>query len=252
MKDPKSLEGKTVLIVEDEVELREPLVMEFEGLGCKVFEADNGATAFDIVCREALDLVISDIRMPGGDGISLLKKIRERGTKMPVVMLITGFSDLSFEETYDLGAEAVLQKPFDLDEMEDAVERLLTPPEQRWAEPVDTSKVTLHLQRSFASLAEAEASGVLAVARGGFFYDRSLEDPIHPGNRVAFDFNFAAGNLRRLEGTGLVRWVRLQEARSCKPGSGIEFLYLADTSRAEFLAHPEVQVKKAFLPRDCK
>lgn len=251
MKNPKSLAGKTVLIVEDEVELREPLVMEFESLGCKVFEAANGVKAFEIVCRENPDLVISDIRMPGGDGISLLKKIRERGTDMPVVMLITGFSDLSFEETYDLGAEAVLSKPFDLDEMEDTVERLLTPPEQRWSTPVDPNSIRLHLQRKFASLSEAEAEGLLAMARGGFFYDRSFEDPIHPGNRVSFDFVFEGGELTRLEGTGLVRWVRLQEAPACHAGSGIEFLYLTDAARADVIRFVSTQKKKAFLPRDC-
>ncbi len=122
--DQAQFAGKTLLVVEDEADLREPLVMIFEELGCKVFEASNGVEGFQIACRESLDLVISDIRMPGGDGIELLKNIKGRGGSTPII-LITGFSPLSAQETAALGAAAILAKPFEVCDLEQAAARIL-------------------------------------------------------------------------------------------------------------------------------
>lgn len=238
--------GKTLLIVEDEVDLREPLVSEFEHLGCKVFQASNGVKAFEIVSQESVDLVISDIRMPGGDGIELLKKIRERTQDVPVVMLITGFSDISLEESYELGAEAVLSKPFDLDEIEETVGRLLTPPEQRWANEARHSSVTRHVEKTFESLEMAEASGSFALGRGGFFVDTP---DVRAGRPLSFYIKFESGDLLLLEGTGTARWVRPLDGEDFKAGCGIEFASLSDATRADVVRLTQALLRTAFLPR---
>lgn len=246
----EALRGKTLLIVEDEEELREPLAMNFESLGCDVFQASNGVQGFDIVSKHAIDLVISDIRMPGGNGIEMLKRIKERSHDMPVVMLITGFSDVSFEETYAMGAEAILSKPFDLDEIEDAIMRLLTPPEMRWSQPADPSRLAQQIERSYRSLAEARANGELEIGRGGIFLARADEKTgLNPGNRVGFLVRFDSGELLSLEGAGVVRWARPQDSQGYRAGCGIEFESLSDGARAEILALLRQLRPPAFLPR---
>ncbi|NDG86173.1 MAG: response regulator, partial [Proteobacteria bacterium] len=94
------LQDKSVLVVDDEPMLREILrdVLEFEG--ARVCEAAHAKDALARLSQEPVDAVISDIRMPGGDGFELLAGIRDRDTGMPVVLMITGFSDISAELAY--------------------------------------------------------------------------------------------------------------------------------------------------------
>lgn len=126
MSGSNSFSGKTLLIVEDEAYLREPLALEFESLGSRVFQASDGVEAFALVKREKIDLVISDVRMPGGDGLELLANIRAMPAPMPVVILMTGFSQCSLAGAPEQGAAAVVPKPFDLDVLQRTVERLLS------------------------------------------------------------------------------------------------------------------------------
>jgi CheY-like chemotaxis protein len=119
------LKGKSLLVVDDEPDLREILRDELEALDGKVFDAENGTKAFKIFENNAIDAVISDIRMAGGDGIELLKKIRAAQKRQPIVILITGFADYSNEEVIKLGANAILTKPFDILKVRDKMVELL-------------------------------------------------------------------------------------------------------------------------------
>ena len=121
----KLLQGNSILVVDDEPALREILKEELEYLGANVNEAANGHEAFELVRKTSFDAVISDIRMPGGDGVELLTRIRQGHPTMPVVMLITGFADITVEEAYAKGAAAVLSKPFDLGTLTKELVRLI-------------------------------------------------------------------------------------------------------------------------------
>lgn len=103
----------TILVVEDEEALREALIFDFKRKGFVVLSADNGTKAFDLVKSNKIDLVVSDIRMPGGDGMSLLEKIREFDPEIPNLIFVTGFSDFSEAECLRKGAKKVVTKPFE-------------------------------------------------------------------------------------------------------------------------------------------
>lgn len=110
--------GKTILVVDDEPELRELLSEELESWGSRVLQVDDGAKAYEIIQKEHLDLIISDVRMPGMGGIELLEKTREAcGANLPKFFLITGFSEVRPETAVKMGAEAVLMKPFNFQEL---------------------------------------------------------------------------------------------------------------------------------------
>ena len=111
----------TLLLVDDEPDLRDILAEEFRDLGYGVFEAENGLVALKVLEANPIGLVISDIRMPKGDGISLLKEIRKRDPKFPGVILISGFSDVDREQAIKLGALNLFAKPFDFSELKKAV-----------------------------------------------------------------------------------------------------------------------------------
>ncbi len=116
----------SVLIVDDEDAMREQLRMRFELEGFKVFDAAGGDSGYNVCQKMHPDLVITDIRMAQGTGTDLLKRLsKDPGEIMPVVMCITGHSDLQVHEAYSYGAYAVFQKPFDIKDVISASRRFL-------------------------------------------------------------------------------------------------------------------------------
>lgn len=78
---------KKILIVEDEQDLREVLKTALVEVGFSVIIAKGGEEVLPAIRRERPDLVILDIMLPGVDGMMVLKKIRERGLRVPVIIL---------------------------------------------------------------------------------------------------------------------------------------------------------------------
>lgn len=115
----------TVLVVEDEVDLRETLVMLFSMKTNQVFQAGDGRQALDLLQKQKVDLIFSDIKMPVCDGVEMLKEVRARDPKLPVVFLATGFADIDAEEAKKRGAAGLLRKPFTIQDLFAAVESAL-------------------------------------------------------------------------------------------------------------------------------
>ena len=108
-------ETSHILIVDDELDLRELLAQMLESEGFTVTQAAGGRAALAILKNEKFDLVISDVRMPDGDGVELLKSIKKDSPELPFVIMITGYSDLSETQILGLGAHSMFMKPFDTD-----------------------------------------------------------------------------------------------------------------------------------------
>ena len=107
--------GFSVLIVDDEEEIREQLRIRFELEGCIVFDAGSGNEAYDVWKVNKPDVVITDIRMANGTGEELLERLnREGANERSVIICMSGFSDLQSHTAYEYGADALFQKPFDL------------------------------------------------------------------------------------------------------------------------------------------
>jgi CheY-like chemotaxis protein len=147
-----SFQGKSILVAEDDDILRDTVGAEFEMQGARVFSAADGRAAFNITIHEKIDGIVSDIRMPGGDGIELLKHVKEVSCSVPVLMFMTGFADLSISEAYQLGAEAILRKPFNLDELLEAAGRMLLPKMDRWNIPSSANLPGYKIERTYSSL----------------------------------------------------------------------------------------------------
>jgi len=93
----------TILIVEDEMDLRELLKNKLESEGYNVLEADNGRVGTDMALSQHPDIILLDIIMPQMDGLSMLKELRqdEWGKNVPVIIL----SNLSEAEKISEGLE---------------------------------------------------------------------------------------------------------------------------------------------------
>ena len=114
-----------LLIVDDEQSYRQLLSLVFEGEGHRVRTARNGREAVELLNQELAELIVSDVRMPDMDGISLLRAAREMSPDISVI-LMTAFATVeTAREAFKLGADDFIQKPFDMDELKVIVRKAL-------------------------------------------------------------------------------------------------------------------------------
>ncbi|TCO73831.1 sigma-54-dependent transcriptional regulator [Marinisporobacter balticus] len=113
----------TILIAEDEENLAQLLARIFENTGYKTHVVNDGETALYIVKNQHIDIVITDIRMPSLDGISLLKEIKAFDPYIEVLVM-TAFANVDTAiDAIKLGARDYIRKPFDIDEVLESIEK---------------------------------------------------------------------------------------------------------------------------------
>ena len=117
----------TILIVDDEKPVRQFLAAAFEQEGHRVLQAWHGRQALNIVASSTPrpDLVIPDIMMPLVGGVELCKQLKSDPATANIPVVLTSAAHVH-SGTGD-GADAVIGKPFDLDALDELVERLLAP-----------------------------------------------------------------------------------------------------------------------------
>ena len=110
-----------ILVVDDEAPVREVLTEYFSTEGYAVEAATSGLEALSAVSGGRADLVLLDVRMPGLDGVQVLRRIRQMSTTLPVIMVTANEDATLARETLTLGAFDYVAKPFDFDYLDRAV-----------------------------------------------------------------------------------------------------------------------------------
>lgn len=113
-----------ILIVDDEEKLRKSLERNLSLDGHIVLTAANGNEAFEIVKNHSFDLVISDVQMPNGNGEQLLNSIRNNFPRVPVVLMVTGYAEMTRDEAIAAGAIDLIPKPIDIDYIDNLIKSL--------------------------------------------------------------------------------------------------------------------------------
>jgi PAS domain S-box-containing protein len=115
-------ERATIMVVDDDPDVREVAVSSLESLGYHMLAAENGPVALDLLARSGpVDLLIVDMAMPGMNGVELIRRARERQDLR--AMLVTGYADVAAFEPAE--GDLVLQKPYRLERLaENAAEAL--------------------------------------------------------------------------------------------------------------------------------
>jgi two-component system response regulator (stage 0 sporulation protein F) len=115
--------SQKLLIVDDQYGIRILLNEVFQKEGYQTFQAANGYQALDIVEKHSPDLVLLDMKIPGMDGIEILKRLKAINSDIQVIIM-TAYGELDMiQESKDLGAITHFAKPFDIDEIRDAVRK---------------------------------------------------------------------------------------------------------------------------------
>ena len=126
-----------ILVVDDEASMRDLLRILLQKERHQVVTASDGASGLALALQQDIDLVISDIKMPGLDGVGLLAGLREKGLEMPVIMMTAYASSESAIQAMKQGAFDYITKPFKMEEIKLVIHRALSEGERRQqAEPV--------------------------------------------------------------------------------------------------------------------
>ncbi len=123
---------KQVLIVDDEPELLSSIHCGFEdNHSFQIVTAENGREALDILERGSVDLAVLDLRMPVMDGIELLSVMSESFPEVPHLVMTAFGTPVIEKQLKKAGALNVLEKPFDIDTLEEAIRKALAENEER-------------------------------------------------------------------------------------------------------------------------
>lgn len=145
-----------VLILEDDVALREILAESLEDLGHQVFQAGHGAEALDLIRRQDFALFITDVRMAGVDGLETLAQARELRPELKAIIM-TGFADETAPpRAIQQEALDYLYKPFSLKQLSEAVERVLDADQERQRYQGLVGRVVAGYRSLLASLNDAQ------------------------------------------------------------------------------------------------
>ena len=119
-----NMNGK-VLIVDDQFGIRILLNEVFQKEGYQTFQAANGVQALEILTKNKPDIILLDMKIPGMDGIEILKRMKKLNQDIRVIIM-TAYGELDMiQEARDLGALTHFAKPFDIDDLRDAVKKYI-------------------------------------------------------------------------------------------------------------------------------
>ena len=114
---------KRILIVEDEEKLRRVIGLQLESAGFEVLQARTAEEGLPLAERAAL--ILTDLRLPGMDGLAFLRRLREMNATTPVVVMTAYGTVESAVEAMKAGALDFLPKPFSMDHLMAVVEKAL-------------------------------------------------------------------------------------------------------------------------------
>jgi FixJ family two-component response regulator len=119
------MNDRSVLIVDDEKGIRLTLSMALEKLDIPLATAENGEEALDLLAKRSYGLMLLDLRMPGIDGMEVLRRVSELRPEVKVVIITAYGSVETAVEAMKLGAVDFLQKPFQAEDVRQLVSSLL-------------------------------------------------------------------------------------------------------------------------------
>jgi CheY-like chemotaxis protein len=237
------LKRATVLVVDDEPMLLDIFSEWLREESGHVLTAGDGAEALQMLRDNHVDVIISDVRMPVMDGILLLKNLTtysglSQSNLPPKMIFISGFTDLEPREGYDLGVEAIMQKPVDRVQFLDSVRRTLRSREERWSRPPAPGGLPLNV--ALPGVSAAVEQGRISFGRGGFCV--CFSSPMREGP-VRFDLEFEGEDVS-LAGHGLIRWVEPDERLL-----GVEISHLDEPCREWAIGVIAVNAGSSYIPR---
>lgn len=159
-----------LLLVDDDPSLLRLLTLRLEGEGYQVINADSAESALALLAKQSVDIVLSDLRMPGLDGMSLFDEIARRFKGLPVILMTAHGSIPEAVAATQRGVFGFLTKPLNPAELRDVLQRALKqslPEQAQWREAIITrSKLMLDMLEQAYRVAQRDVSVLITGASG--------------------------------------------------------------------------------------
>lgn len=126
--------ARTVLIIDDETNMRWVLSRALQKAGYDTFVAEQGEQGLLLFAQHSIDLVLLDLKMPGMDGLAVLRELRRRSSDIPILLLTAYATVPTAVEALQIGATDYLRKPFDIESLLGHIGRRLAAHAQQKAE----------------------------------------------------------------------------------------------------------------------
>jgi two-component system alkaline phosphatase synthesis response regulator PhoP len=137
-----------ILIVEDEANIRELISYNLVSNNYKVMEAEDGISGLETAIREKPDLMLLDLMLPGRNGLDVCRELRERGSKVPIIILTAKNEDIDKVMGLEFGADDYMTKPFSVHELLARIKAVLRRSEQNHeVKSIARGDLTIHIER---------------------------------------------------------------------------------------------------------
>ena len=121
------LQGMNVLLVEDDQWIRDSLRRFFANENCALMAVETGEDALEVIKDNACDIIITDYRLPGMDGLEFLKRAQrlDSRARFKKILLTAYMTEAVISEAFRLGVHEFIEKPFSTEDLEEALVRIL-------------------------------------------------------------------------------------------------------------------------------
>ncbi|MFK7871851.1 MAG: response regulator [Oligoflexales bacterium] len=241
-----------ILIVDEDTEQANFTEAKFSKAGFQVKLAGSLIDAEEEISKNTFSAILADYKTTqSSGGASLLQQVRLTDADTPCFAFMTSQADTSIDMMMDLGASAIYTKPFSQSRVINELQRLIKPRSTRWSHSKGTkgSRPTGIFEVRIESYEVAQKNGRLALGHGGVFIQLSGGDFPSEGDITRLALDFQSGALPRIEGVGIIRWVRRSHTQGLPPGCGIEFLEIPGRYRDKLNDTISELESVAFIPR---
>ncbi len=215
-----SSKEKVILVVDDDHDVVYLLSEYLASFGYRVISANSGKMARTVTDNYKPDLILSDINMPDGNGLSLLHQVKSNFPELPF-FFITGKHGVRKDSCLNQGAIDIIRKPFDLKKLVETLDRFFNPDEYKMSDEEISALPHREFVYFWPSISPKGNQLMLGV-KGVFLPTTSIECKDKKELRISI--NFEDRQWCPLEFVGKVIWQRTSIEGNFLAGTGIEIL----------------------------
>ena len=119
------LKKMKILLIDDDEWIRDSLALFFEGEGCQLLALETAEEGIEAMKKQAFDIVISDYRLPGMDGLSFFRHVQKSHPSVMKILITAYGSEEVMSEASELGVHDFIDKPFTSETIETSLSRLI-------------------------------------------------------------------------------------------------------------------------------